>query len=121
MILTIVTRCLAIQDPSSPPKWMAHKEMDSNHYSKFIFFQIFYVRFTRLIISLFLSVSDQTKHTILVVSVFLFVVAFLVCLATLVIWAIARRKKKGAGGSMETKGNQTTAELACDEKALSGR
>lgn len=58
-----------------------------------------------------IQITDHAKHIILVVSVFLFAIAFFTCIATLIVWAIARRRRKNAGyQELETE----KAELACN-------
>jgi len=58
-----------------------------------------------------IQITDHAKHVILVVSVFLFAIAFFTCIATLIVWAIARRRRKNAGyQELETE----KAELACN-------
>jgi len=64
-----------------------------------------------------IKITENTKHVILVVSIFLFSIAFFTCLATLVVWAIARRKKRKCGYN-ELENKTEKAELACDEETL---
>lgn len=65
-----------------------------------------------------IKITDHAKHVILVVSVFLFAIAFFTCIATLAVWAIARRRRKRAGYK-ELEKTTEKAELACNEETLS--
>jgi len=62
-----------------------------------------------------IKISDHAKHVILVVSVFLFGIAFLTCIATLIVWAIARRRRAKSGYTeLETE----KPDLACNDATL---
>jgi len=61
-------------------------------------------------------VSDHSKHVILVVSIFLFVLALVTCGCTLCLWLVSKRKKDGEYTKL--KDEPEKAKLACDSDAV---
>lgn len=64
------------------------------------------------------SVSDHSKHIILIVSIFLFALALLTCGCTLCLWFVSKRKKDGEYSRL--KDEPEKAQFACDSDALKG-
>jgi len=62
------------------------------------------------------GVSEHSKHVILIVSIFLFVLALLTCGCTLCLWLVSKRRKDGEYTKL--KDEPEKANLACDEGAL---
>lgn len=61
-----------------------------------------------------IKISEHSKHVILIVSIFLFVLALLTCGCTLCLWLVSKRKKD----DYEQLKDMDKADLACDDEAL---